>query len=282
MKAIARSLILLLAVSGALRPQTPDAGLTPAANLTFEVASVRPSGHRSADEMPSGTSIAANGQMGGPGTSNPARIFYFDASLQRLLLNAFELQPEQLTGPDWLASEKFDIVANVRKGVTQQQADTMLQNLLIERFRLTFHRTTKEGPVYELTAAKGGPKLKPAVPGVRPGVQSSRDGAGLQRRVCRSCTMAELIRSVQGFDASRLAPDRIVDRTGLTGRYQFNLEYIGSAVNSLKLSAIQSQAHAGKDIFTALESELGLKLERGRAEVEQLVVDHAEKMPAAN
>lgn len=266
--------LLFASLAGAVAAQAPDT------SLTFEVASVRPAGHRSADDTPGQGS--GGGRLGGPGTGNPGRIFYFGATLQRLVMDAFEVQADQISGPEWLASEKFDITANVAKRTSKEQSDVMLQNLLVERFKLSFHKITKDGPVYDLTVASGGPKLAPAATGGRRGVQSARLSNGLVRRTCRSCAIAELIRAVQGFDAARLAPDRLVDKTGLTGRYQFTLEYLQSSVNTLKLSAIQSQAHSGQDVFTALETQLGLKAEKGQGPEEVLVIDHIDKTATEN
>jgi len=250
---------------------------------TFEVASVRASGPRSADSPDEAAPDAPTGQMGGPGTSDPGRIFYSRVALQRLLMNAYGVQADQISGPEWLASEKFDITANVRAGATQEQVDAMLQNLLIERFKLALHHTSKDGPVYELTVAKGGPKLSVAAPGGRAGFQTARK-SGIQSVTCHACPIADLIRGVQGFDAQRLAPERIVDKTGLTGSYDFTLEFAAPLAGGkpLKLSAIQSQAHAGQDVFAALERQLGLKLEKGRGPVDMLVIEHVEKTPTEN
>ncbi len=254
---------------------------------TFEVASVRPSGPRSADSPDEAAPDAPTGQMGGPGTSDPTRIFYSRVALQRLVMNAYGVQADQISGPEWLASEKFDITANVRTGATQQQVDGMLQNLLIDRFKLALHHTTKDGLVYALTVAKGGPKLKEsssaAAPGGRGGLQTARNN-GIQRETCQACAIADLIRGVQGFDAQRLAPERIVDKTGLTGSYDFTLEFAAPLAGGkpLKLSALQTQARAGQDVFTALERELGLKLEKGRGPVDMLVIEHVEKTPTEN
>ncbi len=252
---------------------------------TFEVASLRPSGSNSGDDVRVGGGAvgAPVGQMGGPGTSNPARIFYSRASLQRLLMNAYQVQADQLSGPDWLAAEKFDITANIRRGSTQAQVNVMLQNLLIERFKLALHHTTKDGPVYELTVAKTGSRLTPASPEAHTRMETAHV-SGLQRKTCRACSMADLIEGVQGFDDKRMAPDRIVDKTGLSGKYDFTLEYVSSSApgTPLKLSALQSQSNAGSDVFAALEKQLGLRLDKGRAAVDMVIVDHIEKTPAEN
>ncbi len=246
--------------------------------LVFEAASLRPSGSAPVDSDPN-AAVSAGRRFGGPGTSSPGRIFYSRTPLRRLIMDAYQVQSEQVSGPEWLDSEKFDITANVRKGATKDQVDLMLQNLLKERFKLTLHKSTKEGLVYELTVVKGGSRMKAAASSERPEIRMARNN-GLQRRTCRACSIADLIRSVEGFDPQRLAPERIVDRTGLTGRYDFTLEFESSLTSrSLKLSALQTQAHSGEDIFTALEKQLGLRLKQGSGPVELLIVDHIERTP---
>jgi uncharacterized protein (TIGR03435 family) len=281
MKSVVLTAGLVASLTGALIAQD--------AELAFEVASLRPSGPRTGDDVREvgGAAGAPPGQNGGPGTSNPGHIFYSRTSLERLLMNAYEVQPGQISGPDWLSSEKFDITAIVRKGATQDQVDGMLQSLLVERFKLALHRTTKDGPVYELTVAKGGARLKESPAPVEQGghtrVETSHFN-GLTRKTCRACTISDLIQAVQGFDERRMVPDRIVDKTGLTGRYSFTLEYVGSLApgSPLKLSAIQSQSNAGRDVFSALEKQLGLRLDKGRAPTSMLIIDHIERIPVDN
>jgi uncharacterized protein (TIGR03435 family) len=197
-------------------------------------------------------------------------------------MDAYQLEPEQVSGPEWLDSEKFDVTANVPRGATSDQVNVMLQNLLIERFKFAFHMSLKEGPVYELTVNKGGSKLKTAASNEAPEIRMERNN-GSQRRICRACSIADLIRSVEGFDPQRLAPERIIDRTGLAGRYNFTLQYESSLTpGSLKLSALQSEAHSGQDIFVALGKQLGLTLKPGTGPVELLIVDQVEKTPSGN
>lgn len=265
----------------------PVGAQTAQPDLSFDVASVRPSGARPPDAAEETAADAPSGQLGGPGTSDPERIFYFRVPLQRLLMNAYQVQADQISAPVWLASEKFDITAIVRKGATQQQVNVMLQNLLVERFKLALHHATKPGPVYELRVAPGGLKMKQAPPEERTAVQASKVN-GVQRRTCRACSIQNLIEAVQGFSVDRLAPDRILDKTGLdqtglSGKYDFTLEYsVSAAGGALKLSALQSQAHMGQDVFSAFEKQLGLKLDKGRAAVDFLIVDRIEKVPTEN
>src|ERR1700683_1093094 len=171
------------------------------ASVTFDVAAVRPA-------RASGGEQACSG---GPGTASPGRINYTNCSLQTLLLIAYGVSPNQadrLSGPAWLRTEMFDIVANVPAGATAEQVPLMLQNLLIERFKLALHHQSKEADGYGLTVAKNGPaaKLKePAIakseldkdgfPKLAPGVRSaysSKADRSRARVVARQLTMAEV------------------------------------------------------------------------------------------
>jgi uncharacterized protein (TIGR03435 family) len=156
----------------------------------------------------------------------------------------------------------------------------MLRKLLEERFHLTFHRERKEMPIYALTVAKGGPKLKEAT--VAPGGPEgppplvfvlSPDGVTLPGRYA---SMAEFASVFQ-----RAALDRpVVDRTGLTGRYDFDLEWTQDESQfggALKAPEIPTKP----DLFAALQQELGLKLEATRGPVEAIVIDRAER-PSEN
>lgn len=124
------------------------------AKLEFEVASIKHS-------APPGNGPIRIGGRGGPGSSDPGRVDYMFSSLRDLMVAAYDVKFYQITGgPDWLNSERFDIVAKVPEGTTKEQSRIMLQNLLADRFKLTLHRETKELPMYALIVTPKGPKLK--------------------------------------------------------------------------------------------------------------------------
>lgn len=125
-------------------------------SLTFEVASVKPAPPPTAE----GKRMIRAGAQGGLGTGDPGQISYSFVSLRDLLTQAFGLKMYQISGPDWLDSERFDIIAKVPTGATKDDVKIMLQNLLKERFRLAFHFEKKVVPVYELVVEKNGPKMK--------------------------------------------------------------------------------------------------------------------------
>src|SRR5262245_30041888 len=99
---------------------------------------------------------------GGPGTTDPGRISFTNVSLVNVLLRAYDLKAFQLSAPDWMSSERYDITAQVPSGASQEQCNRMLQTLLTERFHMVLHRDTRELQGFELVAGRGGLKLKPS------------------------------------------------------------------------------------------------------------------------
>ena len=142
-------------VTAALRAQSQPA----APQLKFEVASIKPA----PDMM---TVLSAGGKPHLGMKVDGAMVDIGGWSLKMLILTAYKLKPYQVSGPDWMDSVRFDILAKIPDGVTKDQVPEMLQALLAERFKLTAHRETKEQPVYGLVVGKDGPKLKPSVPDV--------------------------------------------------------------------------------------------------------------------
>src|SRR5258706_15278617 len=142
-----RAIVAILVVCSAVCAQQPDSA------LTFEVASIKPA-------APPEMGMMRVGSRGGPGTGDPTRFTASNFSLSNLITTAYDLRPYQLTAPSWVNSERFDVVAKVPEGATKEQFRAMLQNLLVERFKLVIHRETKELPVFELVVGKGGPKFK--------------------------------------------------------------------------------------------------------------------------
>jgi len=139
-------------------------GQTADKSLNFDVASIKPA----APLVPDGRGrIMMRGPSGGPGSKDPGRVNYPFTSLKQLITIAYDVKPFQVTGPVWLDSERFDLMATMPPETTKQQFQVMLQNLLAERFKMAVHHETKELPMYSLLVAKGGPKLtesKPADP----------------------------------------------------------------------------------------------------------------------
>ncbi len=139
-----------------------------AQDLHFDVASVKPSGPASANQNQNFMRL-----IGGPGSNDPEHLRYSRASMLRLIANSFQIQPDQIVGPDWVKTEdgpeRFDITANLPANATREQMAAMMINLLKERFHFAWHVDKKDFDVYELVVAKDGSKLKAAeVPGTIP------------------------------------------------------------------------------------------------------------------
>jgi uncharacterized protein (TIGR03435 family) len=269
--------------------QTPE-------TLSFEVASVKPAGpDELAKKMPF-MSAGMDEQMrmqGGPGTKDPDRIDSRGVTLKMLLKRAYHMLPDQISGPGWFDTERYEVSAKVPTGTTPEQFRLMLQNLLTERFQIRLHRETKTMPVYLLIVAKNGPKLQP--PEKAPEFKDAEERrAATQKLFAASAAAMKTIRengdlrsresfhrpdSTSGMLADLLAPhlDRpVLDRTQLTGHYSVTLSWV---VEDGKPSG---GAPPGPTIFDAVEEQLGLKLQASNEQVELLVIDKAEKTAISN
>jgi uncharacterized protein (TIGR03435 family) len=198
-------------------------------------------------------------------------------ALKTLIAAAYNLTPNTISGgPDWINSDRFDIQAKT-PGELQPNLDdqmSMLRTLLADRFKFTFHRESKEFSIYVLTVAKGGPKMKAGTEspdGQKPLIfVVSPQGVSLPGR---NATMAELASVMQ-----RSALDRpVVDKTGLDGRYDFDLEWAPDESQFQGALARQSPESTKPGLFAALQEQLGLKLEAARGPIETLVIDHVER-----
>ena len=258
---------------------------------SFEVASIKP-----AAPMQGGRIMI--GMRGGPGTDDPGQMTFTNASIADLIQSAYDVKSYQVTGPGWLETPRFDVIAKVPTGTTKEASRIMLQHLLADRFKLVLHRSTKEASIYALLVAKGGPKLKESTteqvsePGrVRGGMTMMIAPGGRMRMVAQGTTIPKLV------DALGMQVDRpIVDMTELTGTYDITLEFAPDpAIMQAKMAALgvpppppdgvsPSLADNGPlaTIFTALPEQLGLRLEARKGPVELLIIDSVEKTPTEN
>jgi uncharacterized protein (TIGR03435 family) len=176
----------------------------------------------------------------------------------------------------------------------------MMQSLLKERFHLTFHRTQKEFVSCDLVVAKGGPKLKEAAlpDGTPPhprGAPAVLDGDGFpvlppgyndgqsvpRNGVMRGTYRMEPISAVRFLLVlGRTGCSEITDRTGLTGKYDFRLEYATGAARQADLADTPSDP--APDLATALEQQLGLKLVKSPVKLDIVVIDHLDRQPTEN
>jgi uncharacterized protein (TIGR03435 family) len=281
---IIRTAILCAMAWGAGYAQLPDA------NPKFEVASVRPS------PPPDPVRGMLVRMDGGPGTNDPTRLITENVDLSGLVTIAWGVEHYQLSAPDWLSNERFDVVAKVPEGATKEQFRLMLQDLLRERFKLAVHRAQKEMQAWELTVLKNGPKLTesggvpdqspaafpPGPPKLDPdGFPAIPAGRSPYMAVMYDRARWRAVSMSMGEFATRLAVQvgkPVMDATGLKGKYDFTLSWV---TEQLRTQTDDSNA-AGPDLFRALQEQLGLKLDAKKSSVEMLVVDHIERVPTGN
>jgi len=254
--------------------------------LTFEVATIKPA---DPDARRAGFQLAPGGGLN-----------IMNVGLKQLIGFAYEIpcgkgcDNQIVGGPGWLDSQRFDITAKappsagVSPGPGQMTPEQMktasaqvrerLRALLAERFQLTIRHESKEMPVYALTVGKNGHKLKEST--AEEGRQMMRGGRG--QLIAENATMQLLLVNLAGITGRP-----VLDRTGLTGRYNFTLEYApefggpGPGGPGEKSEVASGSSDAGPSIFAAIQEQLGLKLEATKGPVEVIVIDRAEK-PTAN
>jgi uncharacterized protein (TIGR03435 family) len=259
-------------------------------DLRFEVASVR-----RVDIPATDKGVPVFFPAGGIGTSDPSRITYRGTWLSNLIGEALGVRADQITGPDWLRKERYDIVANIPEGTTKDQFKVMLGNLLRDRFHLRFHMESKIHPAYALRVAKNGPKFNETAAGpsedgtTRPvGVDAQGfpvlppnhhgmvgiPANGEMRKTAQDVPMADFARSIED-EAGR----PVIDETGLTSHYDFKIRYEWLPRRSADTGVASVPSPS---IFAALEEQLGLKLESSTTALPHLIIDSIEREPEEN
>jgi uncharacterized protein (TIGR03435 family) len=201
-------------------------------------------------------------------------------NLKLLIAAAYDLNPKTISGgPGWVENDRFDILGITPGEVIpdRQEQMAMLRNLLTDRFKLTFHREPKEFSIYVLEVAKGGPKLTPSA-------SPADDPPKLISIVYpQKITLPAHNASMDDFTAmlQRAMLDRpVVNRTALAGRYDFTLEFApDETVFGGEITAAASDAPSAP-LFTAIQEQIGLKLEATRGPVSALVIDGAQRPTA--
>jgi uncharacterized protein (TIGR03435 family) len=233
------------------------------AQTVFDAASIRPHALGRGGEGSKRESIQAN-----PGSLNMRNV-----SLKTAIRWAYHVMEYQISGPDWLGSERFDIVAKATGPAPEAELRTMLQALLVERFKLKLHKETKDLPAYVLLIAKGGIKFKESKEEGEMAMGPPPDKNHMtvtMKRVPASMFVEELSNALR-------AP--VINNTGLEGRYDATID-VGKYMMDIP------QKDAAFDpvpmIVTGLQEELGLKLESKKMPLDLLIIDHAEKVPVEN
>ncbi len=222
---------------------------------------------------------AATIKMGGPVEANGlinintgkilnGVVTLANATLSDCLKFAYSLTTDsQIAGPEWINDKqvRFEVTGKAAAETPDSQLHLMLQGLLTERFRIALHTEQRDMTHYELVVGKNGPKLKEST--VTPGEATGTarlDGIRSNRMPMNR--LAALL--------SRMTRMPVLDKTGLTGFYQFDLRFA---------NAVSPEENPERpSVFTAVQEQLGLKLESRKGPVEVLVIDHAEKVPIEN
>jgi uncharacterized protein (TIGR03435 family) len=213
--------------------------------------------------------------MPGISTSGP-RLNADAANLARLIMYAYNLRGCQISGAPphlSLGDDRYDIVAKAEgdSAPTKDEFRQMLQVLLADRFKLKVHRETREMPVYQLIVGKNGPKFKESAPDASPGAHYAASDRNYQVTILKA-TMDDVLTAIE----NSLLDRPVLDKTGLTGTYDIKMTYAPDIRANRETPDLTDIG-----IFTAVEQQLGLKLEAQKAMVEILVVDHVEQ-PSAN
>lgn len=229
----------------------------PRTPLTFAVATIKPS----APDAATMTQIRGD------------RFVTEGTTFLDLFKYAYNVNPKQvLGGPEWLRTEKFDVVADpeTEKRPSSDQMKALLQQLLVERFHLLMHRAQKLLPVYALVKTADIPKLKKSTadPNGIPGVGYSPNG----ELGVLNATMADFATFLQRFVLDRPA----VDQTGISGHFDLELRWTPDNTGA-KTGDLTVDEAAAPDLFTAIKEQLGLKLEAKKADTDVFVIDHAER-----
>jgi uncharacterized protein (TIGR03435 family) len=237
-----------------------------AADVAFEVASVRPN---NSGETRSSTS------------GRPGQFVATNVTLRRLIIYAYRLREFQLAGgPGWIGSDRFDIVARPPENGTADNP-AMTRALLRDRFKLRAHTETRQEPVFALVVGRTdgqlGPAIKPSTLNCAPAKPGLPGPCGMNSSVNNTSgkltgsgqSIANLAAALGSFGLSRM----VFDRTGLDGLFDFELQWTPDN----NRSAADAQPNDAPSIFAALQEQLGLKAESQRGPVEFLVIDSIER-----
>jgi len=289
------ALTLLAFASTAMLAPPLKAQSSPA--LAFEAATVKPSASQN-----------GRGRMqGGPGTDDPGRISFTNVTLFNVILRAYDLLGFQLSAPEWASARRYDIAAVVPAGISKEQCNQMLQRLLNERFHLVVRHETRMIRGFDLVAIHGGSKIKVSVDSTSstsespvnppktdsvgypelsaPGLammEAAKDGGVIVYLTAKSQPISALTRLL-----SREFQMPISDETGLQGNFDFKLFFAPKPPGALPPPPSMEEPAGGTNdaapnLTTAVQQQLGLRLNARKIPTRVLVVDQADQIPSEN
>jgi uncharacterized protein (TIGR03435 family) len=255
--------LMAVALASSTWGQSPG---SPGSRLAFDVISVKPN---------------ASGEVGGTSRAQPGRYQGINVTLKRVISLAYLPVQEFVGGPDWINTAHFDIEARSDSSPTPDQMREMLRTMLADRFKLVVHRETKETPVYALTLARRdarlGPRLRPRNSECPPPDSAAPPLSAQPVGPRCGFKLGNGAMSGQGATMGRLASElsfvgrQVIDRTSLTGAFDLDLEWTPDSPGAA------ASPDAGPSIFTAIQEQLGLKLEPSTAPLDVIVIDSAER-----
>ncbi len=264
----------------------------PTSTLTFEVASVKPA------PVPTTGGVFFGPARGGPGTPDPGQITWSFVRLKDLLTTAYDVKPYQVSGPGWLDTERYNVVAKVPAGATKEDVRVMWQNLMRDRFALALHHESKEFQVEDLVVGKDGSKLKQSAEDPEAALLEGppkRDKNGDLDRPGAISTIfpgpdahAHTVAKAQPLShltnmLGNALGHPVIDKTGLTGKFDYTIDFkIVFPAPPGAVSAAAQASDSAPDVASAVQQQLGLRLVSGRAKLDVLVIDSALKVPTEN
>lgn len=241
-----------------------------ATDPSFEVATIKPT---NPDNKGKVITLTPGGRQ----------ILTVGTTMNDLIAFGYGMHPKEIiNAPDWFDKDKFDITGQPdAEGIpNQNQIKTMLQKLLVSRFQLTFHKDTRELSVYEIVVGKDGPKITSTA------VQGPLPGLGFRNLnpvdlVVRNATLADFAALMQ----SAVLDKPVVDHTGISGRYDFELKWTADQGQLETFGGIRNAPteapDAPPDLYTAIQQQIGLKIDSTKSPVEVMVIDNVTK-PSPN
>jgi len=270
LRAAATAALLSLTLFTALNVPLTQAQSEQSPGFRFEVASIKP--NMSHDDSPR---IAA--PVGG-------RFAAGNVTFGQLMRSAYQIQDFQISGQlSWFDSDRYDVEANAGRNASTSEMRIMLQNLLVDRFKLTFHRATKEFSAFALIVAGKGPRLRRA------------DPANCVSRPASSCAVIKTT-SPTGITGEQISMARfavwlstrlgrtVIDRTGLDGIFDLDLRWEPdqpALLLDVPANTVAPPIEPNASILTAVQEQLGLKIESMKTVMEIFLIDHVER-PSAN
>jgi uncharacterized protein (TIGR03435 family) len=216
---------------------------------SFETASIKPNN---------------SGGYNASGHTDNGGVRLENYSLKQLIQQAYDVQDYAFSGPDWLADERFDVVARTPEGTQGKQLEGMLQSLLAERFGVKVHREPKSISGYALAAGKKPPALHEQPAGA--GSNTHYSNGKMEGTNVSMDGLADML--------ARILHQPVQNQTGVNGVFDLKLEWTPEQADP--------NAEGPGSIFTAIQEQVGLKLQAQKITIEGLVVDHAERVPTGN